>query len=284
MAAVVDIKKQKEKTAAPPFLPPAFELIPRLLLLLDDPEANSEALARVIRVDPGLTAEVLKLANAVQFAGVHRTETLQDAIMRVGLREVYRTVLKVVAAPILENTQASVARLDLWTHSLCVAVAAQTMAQHTGDDPEVAFTAGLLHDLGKAIFAQTAGSEYVSLIEQSRNGSDWLWMAEQKSLGIHHAEAGSRLLADWNIAERVVSAVAWHHEPTGCPRQHRRMTALTHLGNAMAYRLGHGYGFPTYAADPEAACFHVLGMRPQDLDGLEERIALGLSREMECFR
>src|SRR5688500_4873620 len=60
------------------FLPAAFELLPRLLLLLDDPEANCEDLAEVIRVDPGLTANLLKISNSVSFGGARRTSSLSE--------------------------------------------------------------------------------------------------------------------------------------------------------------------------------------------------------------
>lgn len=108
------------------YLPPAFELVPRLLLLLDDPEADPESLAELIRVDAGLTADVLRIANTAYFGRSERSATLQHAILRLGLNEVYRIVMKVVTSPILAiSHDSALAKLGLWTHSLAVAVAAK---------------------------------------------------------------------------------------------------------------------------------------------------------------
>src|SRR5258706_15536746 len=81
------------------FLPPAFELIPRLLVLLDDPEVNSDTLANIIHADAGLTTNVLHAANNAAFAGSCRTESLPQAIIRLGLREIYRLITTIITSP-----------------------------------------------------------------------------------------------------------------------------------------------------------------------------------------
>src|SRR5690348_14946818 len=81
------------------FLPPAFELLPRLLLLLDDGEANCEDFAEMIRIDPGLTANVLRMSQSALFGGAQRIGSLSEAIMRLGVREVYRLVMEIVTSP-----------------------------------------------------------------------------------------------------------------------------------------------------------------------------------------
>lgn len=267
------------------FIPPAFELLPRILLLLDDPETNGEALARLIRVDAGLTAEVLRLANSAHFSGARRADTLQDAILRVGLREIYRTVAKIVASPVLKSVrQEGFPKLDLWEHSLCAAVAAQVIAGATGNDPEVAFTLGLLHDLGKVVLAQARGREYLSLIEQCKVQNQAFCVAEKALFRTDHAKAGAQLLADWNLPEHVLTAIEWHHLPEGSPRLHRRLAALTHLANTVAYRIGHGYGFPDYAVDPNLGSLITLGIQRTLLPSLEEETRELLQRERERFR
>src|SRR5437763_296065 len=146
-------------------LPPSFEMIPRLLLLLDDENTDSEALATIIRVDAGLTADILHVSNAAAFRGGRAIETLEEAIIRLGLRELYRAVMRVIASPVLNSGQEmGLERLNLWSHSLACALAAQTIATQTGyEDPEVAFTAGLLHDLGKMVLAQALRAPYIAL-------------------------------------------------------------------------------------------------------------------------
>src|SRR4051794_35345718 len=88
-----ETKKLARTAAELAVLPPSFEMIPRLLLLLDDENTDSEALATTIRVAPGLTADILHVSNTAALGGVRPIETLEEAVVRLGLRELYRVVM-----------------------------------------------------------------------------------------------------------------------------------------------------------------------------------------------
>src|SRR5438270_13305161 len=96
-------------------LPAAFDLVPRLLFLLDDPDADCDAMAEIIRIDPGLTANVFRIANSGRCAGAQKAATLSEAILRLGLREVYRLVIEIVTSPTLKTPDTfAFGRIDLW--------------------------------------------------------------------------------------------------------------------------------------------------------------------------
>jgi putative nucleotidyltransferase with HDIG domain len=265
------------------FLPPSFEILPRLLLLLDDPETNSEAVADLIAVDAGLTADVLRLANMAYFAGSIRVETVQEAIIRLGLREIYRTVMRVVASPVLNSQQKGLERLQLWKHSLACALASRTLAQHNGDDAEVAYTAGLLHDLGKVLLARSVGDPYIALLDECKKNGRTFWTAEKTAFKTDHAEAGGRLLLKWSFPEHIAAAVAHHHAPQRGPKAHRRIAAWTYLANALAYKIGYGYGSPEYARHPDPETLRLVGLREEDLKTYEPEVQQALEREMAHF-
>lgn len=267
------------------FLPPAFEIIPKLLLLLDDPEGNSEALADLIHIDPGLTANVLQISNSAVHAGAARTETLNQAIMRLGLREIYRMVMKIVASPLLTSTQQpGLARLDLWQHSLATAVAAQILATEKGDDPEIAYTSALLHDVGKLVMAQALGKSYVEAVERSSQEKNVLFELERAEFKIDHAQAGGRLLKRWNFPPSVIGAVTHHHSPTSAPKPQARLAATLYAANILAYRIGRGYGFPLYAADPDPAALRLLDLEVRQLQELQEDVRGHLDQEQARLR
>ncbi|MDB6039631.1 MAG: putative signal transduction protein [Verrucomicrobiales bacterium] len=225
-----DLNKFDSET---PFLPPGFEIIGRLLVLLDDDaDGSSEALAAVIRIDAGLTADVLRISNSAAHAAASRTETLLDAITRIGLREIYRIVTKIVTSPILSSVQQTASgRIDLWNHSLAAAEAAQFLARNTGDDPEIAFTAALLHDLGKVMLAGSIGKEYLALLDSCKKENQFFWEAEKQIFRIDHTDVGARLLQRWNFSPRIASAVRYHHNPASCHDSHRRLAALVNAGS-----------------------------------------------------
>ncbi len=267
------------------FLPPAFQLLPRLLLLLDDPEVNSEELVRVIRVDPGLSADVLRVSNSAALAGECPVETLQEAVVRLGLREVYHVTMKVIASPVLlsPGPPEMPSGFDLWTHSLATATAAELLALERREDAEIVFTAGLLHDIGKAVMAERLGREYGELIDRARTDRIPCFEAEQKAYGIDHAALGARLLKRWNFPDRIIAAVQHHHNPTAA-RGHDRTAAFIHAANIIAHRIGVGFDLPDYVTFPDPASFALIDLEPEHLEALEAATLEKFKQEQAAFR
>jgi putative nucleotidyltransferase with HDIG domain len=153
---------------------------------------------------------------------------------------------------------------DLWCHSATSAVAAQIVAKELGDDLNLVFTAALLHDIGKVIMSDTLDSTYAVLVaETARNGYSLLEV-ERRILGFDHAEAGARLLAKWSFPANLVAAIEHHHQPDQAG-EHVRLAAYAHLGNLIAYGLGHGYGNGAYALEPKECTFRILGIKEDSL-------------------
>ncbi|HEV8542159.1 MAG TPA: HDOD domain-containing protein [Verrucomicrobiae bacterium] len=283
MRSPSDILRSVEQIA---FLPPAFELIPRLLVLLQDPEGNSESLADAIRLDAGLTADVLHISNTVFFASNRRIETLQEAIMRLGLREIYQIVTKVIASPLLgDSGQTGFQRFDLWRHSLACAVAAKILANDTGaSDPEVAFTAGLLHDVGKVVLTHALGAEYIKLADETRAANAAFFEAEKRVLKVTHPDVGARLLQRWKFPESIVSAVEFHHAPTAPSNRQKGLAALIYLANVLAHRAIPQNTCPEYVALPQPAFLRLINVSPDALDRYQAEITEALEREEAPFR
>jgi putative nucleotidyltransferase with HDIG domain len=199
-------------------VPPSFELIPKLLLLLDDARADGQALADLIRVDAGLTADILRVANSAFYARGGRVGSLLEAANRIGFREIYRTVVDILASPILDVSPAGLARLDLWRHSLAAALAAKTIAENTDlADEDIAFTGALLHDVGKIALGCAFGNEYGAVIEQSKALHTGAAPLERVAFDTDHAQVGSTLLKLWNFPEPITTAILFHHAPEDAP-------------------------------------------------------------------
>jgi len=230
------------------FLPPAFQIVPRLMLLLDSSdENNNEEVAELIRVDPGLTADVLRVCNSAVYSGAYRVETLMEAIMRIGLREVYRVVMNVIASPVMSSLSAGQGReeTNLWNHSLAVATGAQMLGRDKGVNEEVAFTTGLLHDVGKVVLSQAAEGQYGQILKEAREKQRSVTSVEKEKLGMDHAEAGGRLLGRWNFSQNVVAAVRFHHHPLGAG-EHKPLAAVIHTANLIAFHINQGSGHESY--------------------------------------
>jgi len=119
-----------------------------------------------------------------------------------------------------------------WSHAIATASAAHVLASHTGyKDPEEAFIAGLLHDIGHLVFAIAMPEEFAEIMD---NGPYDLLEREQSNLGITHTKIGQKLLRHWKLPTRLVHAVRFHHNLTVATSGEEDLTPLIALADAMA--------------------------------------------------
>jgi putative nucleotidyltransferase with HDIG domain len=230
------------------YLPPAPHVVPDLMKLLNKTDVDSSRVVRMISVDPSLTANILRVCNSAYFAAPMPTTDLQEAVTRLGFKQVYRLVTAATGAKLLAAPQKGYG-LDpgeLWKHSVASAVAAQLMARKLGDPDNLVFTAALLHDIGKVVLAQSIEESYKRLIHEAETHQLSLLESETKLLGVNHAEVGGRLLARWKFPPDIVAAVTFHHAPKDAG-PHQRLASFVYLGNMIAYFMGHGFGHIAFA-------------------------------------
>lgn len=263
------------------FLPPAFQLVPKLLHLLEDPESNSEQIAEVIRLDPGLTADVLRICNSARYAGAYRVETLQEAVMRLGLREVYKVVASIITSPIISESTEDPELGDIWSHSLSAAAAGQILAREKGDDPEIIFTAALLHDIGKVVLMHAGRDEYTALLKEANSNGGSLLEAEKQRLRMTHAEVGALLLKRWNFPQSITAAVQFHHKPAAAG-DHSRMASYAHLSDFLARAIGHPYG-PAEPNTPGKFAYEALDLTESQVLALQYPVQQAFEKEKATF-
>lgn len=267
------------------FLPPAFQLIPKLLLLLEDPDVHSDELADLIRVDPGLTADVLRACNSAYFASAQKPETLQEAIMRLGLREIYKLVMRVIASDAFNRPEETYGfpQADLWNHSLATATAARILARDFAEDPELCFTLGLLHDIGKLVLSQTLGREYGAAFLEPQTLELPPYQTEMKRWNMNHADLGGQLLKRWNFPPKIVTTIQFHHAPAEAG-QNNRLAALVDAANYIAYYIGQGWIRSATTFPPHEDTLRILETTEEDLQGRQNEVNLTFRKELEAFR
>lgn len=250
-------------------LPPAPRILPQLLALLGQPDSDSSQVVSLISLDPSLTAQVLKVCNSAYFAGASPASDLQEAVTRIGFRVVYEVVAAVCGSKVLAGEQQGygIDEGELWQHAVACAVGAQILAEETHGDVSTAFTAALLHDLGKIVLSQALEGRYTTLIEETTAKGLSLLEAEQQLLGADHAEVGARLLTRWGFPDNLVAAVRYHHQPQAAG-PHLRLAAYVHLGNIVAYLLGRGFGTQAFAQHGHAEAWMAVGLTPGALQNL----------------
>jgi len=223
-------------------LPCAPSLLPRLSLALSSDTSSAQEIERLISLDPSLAASTLRLANS---AAVSRgkVETVEEAVFRLGAKEIYR----LAALALVGRWESSISKGLRWSpgdfsrHALCTAIAAEVLAGTTERiDPQVAYTAGLICDLGKLALAHNCHEFYPAIrvvVEQSQV----TWEAAERTvLGYHHGDAGTRLLKAWNFPSLFVTTVEHQFQPPSAPVDALPLVAHLHAAKYLASAMGPG--------------------------------------------
>lgn len=221
-------------------LPCSPALLPRLIGVLVAPDSNADDIADLIRVDTALAASTLRLANSAFFAAGSKAETLSDAVMRLGQRELYR----LAALALVSRWETGTGRGepgDFCRHALCTALAAEVLAETSERvDPQTAYTAGLVCDLGKLAVAHACAPFFPAMRTHcSSRGGTWT-QAEREVLGYTHAEVSATLLRAWSFPPALALAAEFCERPADAPEDAQALVAHLHAGKYVATSFGPG--------------------------------------------
>jgi len=194
-------------------LPPAPTIAVELLGLFNDPDHDIDKVVDLISHDPGLTVAILKRCNRAALGGSEAASDMFEAVTRLGFYEVHCVVASLVGARAMAvgKSKGVVDATSLWRHSVVTAVAAATLAKRLQTAEATAFTSGLLHDVGKLVFASVESATYAELINQKGSFGSGLAEAEQTAFGVTRASIGARLLTRWGLPANVAGAAGLHH-------------------------------------------------------------------------
>ncbi len=257
-------------------LPPAPTLLVELLGLFRDPDRDIDCVVELLSYDASLTAEILKKCNGAFFGGAPASDMF-DAVSRIGFYDVYCMVVAMFGAQTkaLPGVGLAIDASKLWKHTVITAVAASSIATRTDHPQGAAFTAGLLHDIGKLVLASVNRYRYREMLEDAKLSGLSPHEAEQIAYGTNHAEIGGLLLERWKLPSEVYEAVRHHHDPTRAGAD-SGMATIIFLADWMAHGFESGRSLPVTAAAGKA--FVALGMGPAELPKLNEATVAALER------
>jgi putative nucleotidyltransferase with HDIG domain len=201
----------------------------------------------VVKTDATLTAKVLKVVNSAAFGLVTTITTIDRAVSYLGERNVVGVAMSDCATSLYHKELAGYAAAagDLWRHNLRAAVAAREVVAQSGIavSPDLAFTAGLLHDLGKALISDALTGSTSEMLRQVEDGTsrDYL-SAEEELIGFDHARVGFELARAWGLPEVLCQAIRHHHQPGAADEEYRPLVYAVHLGDQIAMLGGPGTG------------------------------------------
>lgn len=253
-------------------LPPISQAALRLVNLLEQASISNDEIVTVIKCDNVLTAKLLRACNSPYFGLDEPVGSVDQAVLMLGHQQILHIVLTLAfgSAMVVPLPGYAVEANELWRHSLLTATAAEIVASEAytmNVEAPVAFTVGLLHDIGKLALGQAITPEIQheirQLVEQQGCSRS---EAEKKILGADHAEIGACLLTSWNLPEEIIEAVANHHNPVCEPRP--KLSVITHLANCLAHLAGSAPGWDGFAVRVNPNAAEVLNLDESRLENL----------------
>jgi putative nucleotidyltransferase with HDIG domain len=249
-------------------LPPAPRLLPQLLRLLNEDDVDSGQIVDLITFDPALTAKVLQWCNSAATGLSSPVHDLSQAVALLGFNQIYRLVAVVIGEGMLRTAQRAygIGTGELWQHSATAGLAAKVIAEKMGADADLAFTAALLHDIGKLVLNGFLEGAYEPVLNQTGASGRSFVETEKSILGVEHAEVGGRVLARWHFPDSLVQAVWHHHDPAeACPYQ--QLAGYVYLADLIAHCLGQAQGFQSFAVRGRPEVLEMLEITPAEIEG-----------------
>ncbi len=228
-------------------LPTLAEVGLRILELASDPEVSVQELSHAIHQDPSLAARILKIANSPFYGMVRQVDSLQLALVVLGLNEVRNLALGLSLISVLKtmNTNKIYDRGQFWCHSTSCGMVARILGKKAGVRNEgTDFLAGLLHDMGKIVLDEYFSEEFALIYERTMSQDVSMFQAEREILGETHDVVAGWLVAKWCLPETLRDAIVHHHDLLSTKvseLKDARLVALSYLAEAFCEHYGIGW-------------------------------------------
>jgi putative nucleotidyltransferase with HDIG domain len=217
-------------------LPSLPAVVMELLSSIDEENVDISVLAKKVSHDQALTAKTLRLANSSLYGLQVKVTTIQQAITFLG----FQTTRNLITAAAVTGcfAQGQCPGFDdkaFWRHSIAVAACCKVLARRMRFNQDYAFTAGLLHDIGRLVLVSSFTEQYQRVMEYRKEKDVPVQQAELAILGIDHVAAGTALAQHWNFSDTMNMAISFHHEPDAVGAG--LLATIVHVANAIVHAL-----------------------------------------------
>ena len=246
----------------------------KMLALLEEPDTAVSEIEDTLRFDPGLTANVLKLANSAYFGVPSKIGSLKQAVILLGTKRLMQLVVASCVSAIMDKSIPGydLPAGDMWRHSIAVSLAAEALVKGKKKiDAEDFFTPALLHDVGKLVLGAFVKEELEAIESIAAKGVPFV-VAENMILGTDHAEIGARILAQWNLPADIINAVRWHHDPDVSDVANTQVDVV-YLANLLCQIPGTGAQAAGHAIELSPAVIERLGIQLDQFEAISEKVA-----------
>jgi len=225
------------------YVPTIPIVVNQVLVELQKPDVDLDEVADIIMADQVLTLRIIRLINSAFWGLQHQVQSLKEAIVYLGLREVRNVVLTTWLVNVFVSKVAKFKIETFWEHSFGCALLCRLIARQIGyHDPDRAYLGGLLHDVGEVIFCQYFPEEFAQIVYLVENQMISFHEAEEKIMGINHTDIGIWLIDHWHLPHYLGEVIEKHHTPQEAEHE-PDLVAIVNLADLFCRLRGLGYGF-----------------------------------------
>ena len=249
----------------------------RELLKEDDVPLNK--IENILRQDPGLSANILRLANSAHFGLSSKVGSLKKAVMLLGLKRFEQIAFSAYMEKSMDKAVEGygLSPGELWLHSIVVATTAEAIAKYLKiPDPNEVFIPALLHDMGKLILDSFVKTNLKSIQSLVAKGESWV-RVENMIFGTDHAEIGALLLEKWSFPIEIVNSVRWHNDPEYLSSTHNRLQSpnmqsdIVYLSNFIFQSNGNNTSVDGKTVNPSSEVLERLGIKFDQYEKIAEK-------------
>ncbi|WP_455383415.1 HDOD domain-containing protein [Salinispira pacifica] len=225
-------------------MPVMPDVASRILAMADDKvDISFKELEGIIKVDAGLSAKILKIANSALYARQREITSIQMAITLLGFKNIKSLVMLVTASNMGKSARNSAFYQSFWRHSIHSAFMSRHMCLRAGlrDDAETAFIGALLHDIGQVAFYNTDESRYLEVLQEVIYGGSAIDVLERDAFGTDHRELGASIFRNWFFPDSLVD-IAHEHGSLNIVSSHKQIILVVSVADMITDILGLGIG------------------------------------------
>ena len=257
----------------------APQLLPKLQQMISDCNTNPDEIRDMIRMDPALSAMILKTANSAYFNHGYHIDSIDDAIMHLGFSDVYQIVTMLTFSDLLSEplTFYNISAGDFWQRSVACGYAMEKLARKYGEDAGVAYTVGLLHGIGMVFLDREI--KKVPHIEFKHSLPEDMALAneEMEVFGINHAKVGAAMMRDWGFPDEIVVPLLKQFEPSESGK-HERMACLVSFAKRMVSTIINDPNCSAVARGPDPLLIALLHLTKEEYLKMVEQLRLSYEK------
>jgi len=258
---------------------PIPQIALKIIRMIQDDSYSILDMAKEIRQEQVLTAKVIRLCNTAFFQQKIKFDSIDRALIVLGEKRLLRLVISSSMEDFFpgESGGYSLCKGGLFNHAVGTAIICEKLANITGiASSDIAYTAGLLHDIGKVLLDQYMGTVFPLFYRRIQTGDESLINVENDIFGTTHAEIGGILAENWSMPDRIVEVIKYHHDPERASVG-KELTHIVYLADLILSRFMTGNELDRLNTDDFSVRLNKIGLTPEQFPGIIEKLSEDLS-------